>query len=498
MLESRDSQENIEPARKKKDASFTGDVIKIASGTTLAQALSILITPIITRIYGPEAFGLYALFIAITSIVGVVACLRYELAIMLPKKEEEAANLLAASLVFSVLISILMFPLIYFVGKPFTILINSVKLEPYLWFAPFSILLSGFFLAFNYWNSRTKHFGRLSIARVASSLSQNGSQLASGLAGHVTGGSLVLGYIIGIAVSSLTLGAQIWKDNGSLMVKSISCKNILLGLKRYKNFPIFDTWSALLGTASAQLPTFLLSAFFSPVVVGYYALGMMALQLPASLIGGAVSQVFFQRAAEAKREGKLAGVVESTVLHLGMLGVYPFLLLSLIGKEVFTVVFGQSWAEAGIYAQILSLMILITFISSPISTLFSVLEKQGPSLIFNIIFVPVRIAALVAGGLVGSARISVILFASMGIISYTMVFVWLLHKTGVRPSSLLARSKKYMIYSLILLAPSALAKWIIHMDPVIILIVGAITSSIYYMAIMKDLGLTSLGRHFLR
>jgi O-antigen/teichoic acid export membrane protein len=56
-------------------SSFTTDVLKLVTGTTFAQAVTILASPLLTRLYGPEAFGFLALFTSITSIIGVIACM---------------------------------------------------------------------------------------------------------------------------------------------------------------------------------------------------------------------------------------------------------------------------------------------------------------------------------------------------------------------------------------------------------------------------------------
>jgi O-antigen/teichoic acid export membrane protein len=99
-----------------RSSSFATDVLKLVTGTTLAQVITVLASPVITRLYGPEAFGFLAVFTSITSIIGVVACMRYELAIMLPKTDEEAANLLGLSLPRVAGVSGLTVPALYFGG----------------------------------------------------------------------------------------------------------------------------------------------------------------------------------------------------------------------------------------------------------------------------------------------------------------------------------------------------------------------------------------------
>ncbi len=469
----------------KNDVSFIRDVAKIVGGTTLAQALSILATPIVTRLYGPDAYGLSVLFNSILVIIGVIICLRYELAIMLPKKDEEAANLLAASFISISLISILLIPIIWLCGPALTGMLNSPILGNYLWLLPIAVSANGAFLAFNYWNSRTRQFGRLSIARVVSAVVMVSIQLGAGLAGHATGGSLITAAIVGSAISAIVLGVLIWHENRRLLQKSISLQQISAGVKRYKKFPIFDTWSALLNTFCWQLPPFLLSYYFTSTIVGYYGLGLMVLQLPVNLIGGAIGQVFFQRVSVAKFEGNLAPLVEDTVLNLAKLSIFPALLLSVAGKETFVVVFGARWAEAGVFAQILAVWIFFSFITSPISTLFSVLEKQGSSLIFNIILLPVRVGALVIGGLLGNARIAIALFSITGVIVYIILLIWIMAKAKASVGKVSKRSLKYLAYSLLLLIPILSGKLIFNLSPQILFLGEAITSLAYYYMLAK-------------
>ena len=76
----------------KSPSPFVSNVLKLTSGSIVAQGLGILVAPILTRLFVPEAFGVAALFASITSIIGVVACLRYELSIMLPKTNKEGGR----------------------------------------------------------------------------------------------------------------------------------------------------------------------------------------------------------------------------------------------------------------------------------------------------------------------------------------------------------------------------------------------------------------------
>ena len=115
--------------RSKPNSPFASDILKLVSGTAFAQIITILASPILTRLYSPEAFGFLAIFISITSIVGVIACMRYELAIMLPKSDEKAANLLALCLLSVVAISGLTVPALYFGSDAIISLLKAPGLD---------------------------------------------------------------------------------------------------------------------------------------------------------------------------------------------------------------------------------------------------------------------------------------------------------------------------------------------------------------------------------
>ncbi len=431
MAESEIIAEPVTSTHSRRKASFAGDVLKLVGGTTFAQVLGILVAPLLTRLYAPEAFGLSALFASITSIISVIVCMRYEASIMLPESDEKAANLLSVSLGFVVLVSSLTGLTVWLGRQSLVHWLSVPELGSYLWLVPLAVFVAGVFQALNYWNSRTGHFGRLSIARVTSSVTTSIVQLGAGYAGYVTGGSLISAGVIGSVASTLVLSGQIWRDDKSLFRHSISWRDMVLGLKQHRKFPLYSTWSALLNSISWHMPVFLLMAFFSSEVVGYYSLGTRLLRLPMSLIGSAIAQVFFQRAAEAKVDGTLSAVVESTFQRLVTLGLFPMLLLTFIGRDIFVVVLGDNWAEAGVYVQILSIWMFFWFISSPLFTLVSVLEKQEYGLIFNIFTFTMRLVSLWIGGLLGNVHVALILFAVSGFLTYGGLNLVLLAASGV-------------------------------------------------------------------
>ncbi|AGB49414.1 membrane protein involved in the export of O-antigen and teichoic acid [Methanomethylovorans hollandica DSM 15978] len=435
------------PVKKKK--SFAADVLTLVGGTTFAQIVTILASPVLARLYTPEEFGTWALLISITMILGIIACLRYEFSIMLPDSDEEAVNLLGLSLSIVFVITAITILPIYFFKNEIALMLNSPQLGDYLWMIPLFIFVNGIFQALNYWNSRTKHFKRLSFAQVSRSLSTTGTQIVSGLIRYPLTGGLIVGNLVGNIISTLTLGGQIWRDDKNFIRANLHPQKFIQGLKRYKKFPLIDTWSALLNSISWQLPAFLLAFYFSPAVVGFYSIGFRILQMPMSFIGSSLSQVFFQRASVANSQGGLDTLVETVFKVLVIVGLFPILTLAFVGSDVFSVIFGSSWAEAGVYAQILSIWAFVWFLSHPLSSIYVVMEKQQFGLKFNIFNLITRLLSLVIGGMMGSARMALFLFALSG----TFVYGYLCYKMLSYSRVKMSHVRNIILSELLLFSP---------------------------------------------
>jgi O-antigen/teichoic acid export membrane protein len=172
----------------------------------------------------------------------------------------------------------------------------------------------------------------------------------------------------------------------------------------------------------------MLSAIFSTSVVGYYALGDQLLRVPMNLIGISIGQAFYPHAVAAHREGRLAGFVEDTFRRLVEYSCFPILILIVIGRDLFLVVFGSEWTEAGVYTQILSIWMLFWFISSPMHHLFNVLEKNELALGLNLVILLTRIGSIWLGGILNNPYYALLFYSLSGAMVYgytSMLIVWL-------------------------------------------------------------------------
>jgi lipopolysaccharide exporter len=425
--------------------SFLGDVLKLAWGTGSAQVLAVLAALVTARLFTPSAFGVAALFASITNLATIISALRYELAIMLPKHDEESVNVVGVSVLFVLLISAAIGGLVWASGDLLPRLVKAPDLHRYLWLLPVNVFFGGLFSVLNRWNSRQKCFTRLMVVQIVNAACTAGAQVGFGLAERNSGGYLIAAAVFGLAVSTILLALFSWRDHGRLFVDNVRWKRSVAALKRYRRFPKYSTAKALLDVVSWQMPVWFLSSGFSTAVVGGYALGTKLLHMPMNLIGNNVAIVFLQRAAMAKHEGRLAQAVESSFRCLAVLSLFPCLLVALTGKDLFVVSFGRTWAEAGVYAQILSAWICVWFLSSPLGMLLDVLEKQALHLRLSVLNAVTRFAALVLGMMTHNPRMMLALVAAFGAFVYGYYGVLILKHSGVSPWKMLPIMTKILL-----------------------------------------------------
>lgn len=398
--------------------SFKSDVLKVASGTAISQVITLVVAPLLARLFAPEAFGSAALFASLLGISGVFACLCYEQAIVLSLDDRDAANLLALCVGLAGA-SAFVIGVVLWLGQPLLApWARASRLSAYLWLLPVATFMQGTFSALNFWNTRTRQFGRLSASQIAGQATSSSLNVAGGVAGYASAGTMIYSSIAGQGVLVATLGGRVLRDQHSLLRRSVRFGQMLAQLKRHRNFPLYTSWSALVNAASWQLPVLMLGGLFAPAIAGFYALGFRVLQLPMSLIGRSISQVFLQRAATAHADGSLALLVKTLFQKLLVSCALPCLILAIVGKDVFVLVFGAKWSEAGVYVQMLAPWALIWFLSSPLSSLYYVLGRQREEMLIQATIFLSRLVALGIGGYLGDARLAVLLFACSGILAY--------------------------------------------------------------------------------
>lgn len=369
-----------------KQNSFFGPVLLLMASAGVAQLLPILAMPFLTRLYTASDFGIWALFNGIASVISVVATGRYELAVMLPKRDEDAGSLAVLSTVVAGTVSVVLLAVVALFNQQLCSLLGVQEIGPWLYLVPVSVFFSGVYQTFNWWHNRHKKFKSIAGSRVAQSGSGAVGQLAAGMVGGGPIG-LIFGTILGQGIAAFVLVKHACSADMQALRK-VTWGEIKANAKTYIKFPKYSMFGALVDSASLQMPVFMLNRFFSSQIAGMFSFTFRVLNLPMSLISSALSQVFFQRIIAIRH--KDPAKVRSYVLRMAALlaaVMVPFvILIGFFGEDLFSIIFGNEWREAGDFAAILSVAVGVRFVVSPLSSVMAIEHNVRLGVLWQVLY----------------------------------------------------------------------------------------------------------------
>lgn len=403
---------------------FNKNVLILSGGTVIAQILPIIVSPILSRIYSPSDFGVLALFISITSIISVIANGRYELAIMLPEKDEDAINVAAVGFIFNIFASIIFLIVIILFKKPLLILLKAESLSFWIYFTPLTVFLIGLFTILNYTNNRFKLYKDISKATIFKGIIVSTIQLIMGFLKAGASG-LISGQIISQAVANTKLFFNI-KNTG--LLKEIKKEKIKEVAKKYSNFPKYNLFQSLFDSLQNNLIIILFSSFYGIEIVGNYSFSLRILSIPSAFIGYSLYQVFFQKITYLHNKKEiLHNYIFKFILNLSLLSLPIFLFFYFFSIRLFPIIFGNNWINAGYYLKSMVPWVFFQFIVSPISALPVILDKQK-SLLFLSIWGKIIIFSIILIGKILSLNIIEVLslFSLITPIYYIYCIFWII------------------------------------------------------------------------
>ena len=374
----------------KPKSEFSRNVLTLMTGTTIAQAIPIAISPILTRIYSPEDFGIFALYMSIVSIFGVIVTGQYELAIMLPKNEKDAFNIFYLSILLALVISCILLVIIIIFNQSITSLIDKPEISNWLYLIPISILFTGLFNSFNYLFNRNKEYKLLAKTKVTQSFVNSGSILTYGFF-SLTSLGFISSYVIAQFIAILFFLKQFKLNNFSLFNKS----KILILAKKYKKFPKITMPHSIFSNLSQNLPILILSKYFTSDDVGFFSFGNKIVGMPLSLVSNAYYQVFFQSFREEKDKLQF---YKQKFKQVNLVFLPLFVMLWFLLPDIFSFIFGEKWKIAGEYSQILLPLLYMKFLSNLFTTTtYIYYQKQEENFIFEILITIIIFLSLVIG-----------------------------------------------------------------------------------------------------
>lgn len=406
----------MRPLKNLLNSSFARSVLALVGGTAMAQALNVLVLPLLTRLYSPADFGVLAVFAALFGMISIVACLRYEIAIPLPERDETAANLLALSVLCLGGVSLLAIVLVTLFSAEIATLMQAPLLAQYLWLLPIAIMATSGYGIFQFWATRKKAFTRIARTRIEQALCGVSTQATLGWYGFGALG-LIVGHIVTNGAGVLGLAKRAYNDDKAVLahisyaqIKSVACE--------YSRFPKYSACEALANSAGIQIPIILIASLATHAEAGYLMLAMRVMQVPMSLIGASISQVYFSRAVDEHRNGTLGDFTANVIGKLAKVGIGPMLFIGIVSPTLFGFVFGLHWARAGELVAWMTPWFVLQFLAAPISMSLHVTANQRTALVLTLFGLILRVSLLYVGAVQLNG------YASEGYALSGFIFYW--------------------------------------------------------------------------
>jgi len=361
---------------------FLKDVSIMLTGAVGGQAVSLLLSPLLTRLYTPQEFGTLSVYSAIIAIMAVVASLRYELALPLAKSDEEAVNLMAVCLCVLLATTLVLGAVVFFI--PAALLAglwpipgDQGPLRIYrLLLVVGYVCLGGYFVAL-YVATRAGAFRPIAKTRLAQGVVGPTSQIALALLGLGAPG-LLTGAILGQSAGTLGLFGSVFSGRTGLL-KEITWQRMWAQAKRYRQFPLVASWAALIDAiGGSQLLYLLIGATYSARVAGFIFLAERVVSRPMVIIGTSILQVFVGEAGRAvdSDPAQLQRRFYQVVTRQTALAAIWILLANIIALLLFPAMFGEEWRDGVPYLQAISLTYFAQAAVLPVFHTLQILEKQ--------------------------------------------------------------------------------------------------------------------------
>lgn len=402
---------------------FFKNIATLISGTTIAQAFSVIVYIFLGRIYQDEDFGVFGLYMNILNIVIIFSTAKYDMAILLPEKNKDAASLLglsaSISIFFSAFLMLLIVPLHNQMGQ----WLGSEEISDWLYFIPLSTLMVGWFTSLRNFSNREKRYKLIAGANIGQSMTNSLIKLGLGLT--IAGASgLIYGALVGQLVGlSIFIGYQLYSNREKF--KAVKLADMKRVAREYSLFPRFNMWQGLINNVSGAFPVILFSSYFSTAIAGIFTFGYMVLYRPVNLVAGSFYQVLYQRFVEKMHKGQpLLPEIYLLLRRTTLILILPFVLTGIFAPEIFGFIFGDEWIESGRYARFMLPWIFTIALVMPLSFIPDIYKRQRGAMILDSFRLGFRLLGLIIGILNEDVYLAVALYSGFSAMMASVSLFW--------------------------------------------------------------------------
>tara|TARA_B110000967_G_scaffold81442_1_gene84161 strand:- start:3238 stop:4599 length:1362 start_codon:yes stop_codon:yes gene_type:complete len=406
---------------------FSRNVMTLLTGSAIAQFIPLLLTPILSRLFSPEEFGLFAFYISIITLFSAIATGRYELAILLPKDDKKAINVLALCFIILISICTTLLAILFFFEEGIIQFIQKPDLKGWLYFIPLTLFFTSSYSIFTYWSNRKSRFADTSVGIVSLSTTKVGVNLYAGLSkvnffeakasfleffkalfkksyaipsgvSAIGIGGLILGSFVGYFSAVFYFIIKFFKNDRGL-ISSINKVTIKEMAKEHEKFPKINSIHALTDQFKNSGVIYVISYIFGDIILGFYSMTLRILTTPLAVIGNSFGQVFLQKTASIYSDkGDFIPLIKKTISKLSLIAAPIFILILLFGPQLFSFVLGEKWEIAGEYARYLTPWLFLHFVFSPIFQVAVVIGRQKELFYLSLVGNSIVFGSILIGG----------------------------------------------------------------------------------------------------
>ena len=397
---------------------------KLLSANVVAQVIGLVVYPILTRMYAPEDFGLLNLFLSIGGVLAILSTAEYYYAIVLPKEEKDAEQVLGVGVLWLVATTVLVGLSVVF-SRPISLLFKSPNLVSYYWLMPLYVFAMGAWNLLNYWYIRHKEYNPISRYQVSQNVLSSGGKLGMGWGGVLQGGM-----IYSVVVAPLISLLSSWVSARKTLLPAlsrISWRGVCEQACVYRNFPYFVLPRSFVNMLAGQMPILLLTPFFGGEAVGFLSLAILLGYTPIGTITRAIYQVMYQHTMEQVHEQKPIGqIFRKFILSASAIIIPVFVGLWFVLPDLTAWLLGAEWHVSGEYIRWMLPWLYVSLLSCSINYLFDVFMQQKWGLFFEVMLAVMRVAGLCIGVWAGNFMLAIMCYSFFTALALVAQIIWML------------------------------------------------------------------------
>lgn len=406
------------------------------SGNVFVLGIGFLLTPIIARIYGPSAYGQFAIFTAIASLIQPISTFQLQAGYVAAKNDEEFSSLIKISFLTLVATSLLVL-----LGSLIYISIGSIPKfsEQLALFLPLYIFFAGLFSIVRGWNIKLEEFKRSAQSKVIATLTGKSTTLGFGWIIAQSAMGMIYGSLVSFIIESVGYVSKKMRKSIKMVLRAnLTIKSLKQAMKNFSGYPKYVTTNSIINNFSTQIPIYFIAAWYTTEKVGLFSLSLSLITIPINLIGTSIGAVFLPKIStiiyDSELRNKTIVTLYKKLFYPGLLGL---ILLALILKLALPVILGASWQGASQLSAFIALSFTFAIVSIPISVTYRLINFEQVNLSITIIFIFLKIAGLASGLIMGNFIYSIFGYFAASILHNAAQVFFLFKKLEIKTNFLL-------------------------------------------------------------